>query len=216
MKPTIAILTSLLLLIAINVNGQKKSAPRLRVQVEAGVSRANMIIDPKIPRVDPFSGAAIVKFTPGIWGNLRLSRKTNFEFGIHHYQSGTRHFQRKDYKEEFILKYLRLHTNFKYQLINGKNRSNLFITAGPYLSYLGSGIFTYNGGPVIAHKGPYKSYKRFDYGLAFSVGYMTPAGLYTRISYAHGLPNVYKPFDETDLLVLKNVNNWMFNIGYQF
>lgn len=175
-----------------------------------------MIIDPKIFRLEPFTGNNIIKFTPGIWANLKLDRKANLELGIHHYQAGTTHFQRKNYKEEFILKYLRLHTNFKYQLINGKNRSNLFIAAGPYLAYLGSGIFTYNGGPVIAHKGPYKSYKRFDYGVSCSAGYMTPGGLYARVSYAHGLPNVYKPIDETDLLVLKNINNWMFNIGYQF
>ncbi len=215
MKYLFTTLTSSLLLTSINAQEQPVER-KFRVQVEAGISSANMIIDPKIYGVDPIKGKAIVKVTPGIGGNLKLGKKTNFEFGIHHYQSGTRHFERKFYKEEFILKYVRLHTHFKYQLINGKNRSNLFITAGPYAAYLGSGTFTYNGWPVMAHKGPLQTYKRFDHGLAYSIGYMTPAGFYSRVSYAHGLANVYKPIDETDLLVLRNVNNWMFNIGYQF
>lgn len=216
MKYIFTTLTSFLLLTSINAQ-EKTHEPKFRVQVEAGISSANMHIDLNIPRVDPTTGNRIVKVTPGIWGDLRLGSNTNFEFGIHHYQSGTRYFERKFYKEEFILKYVRLHTNIKYRLIKGKNnRSGVFVTGGPYLAYLGSGTFTYNGGPVVAHKGPYKSYKRFDYGLAYSIGYMTPVGLYARVSYAHGLNNVYKPIDETDLLVLRNINNWMFNIGYQF
>ncbi|MBL7705106.1 MAG: outer membrane beta-barrel protein [Taibaiella sp.] len=214
MKYIFTTLTSFLFLTSINA--QQKAEPKFRVQVETGVSHANMHIDLNIPNLEPIPGKRIIKFTPGIWGDLRLGNKTNFEFGFHHYQSGTRYFERKFYKEEFILKYVRLHTNFKYKLIKGKSRSNLFVTAGPYLAYLGSGTFTYNGAPVIAHKGQYKSYKRFDYGLAYSIGYMTPVGLYARVSYAHGIPNVYKPVDETDLLVLRNINNWMFNIGYQF
>lgn len=215
MKYTVTTLTSLLFLSSTNAQEQ---APvrKFRVQVEAGISRANMLIDPNIPGLDPVPGKRLVKVTPGIWGDFRLSSKANFEFGFHHYQAGSRYFQRKFYKEEFVLKYVRLHTNFKYQLIQGKKRSNLFVTAGPYLAYLGSGTFTYNGRPVLAHKGVLKAYKRFDYGLAYGVGYMTPVGVYTRISYAHGLKNVYYAASETDLMVLRNTNNWMFNIGYQF
>lgn len=216
MKNINTVLAGCFLFLSYNVKGQTTGAPKLRIQVEAGISSANMYIDPKIFRLDPFTGKAIIKVTPGIGAQLKLGRSTNFEFAIHHYQAGTRYFERKNYREEFLLKYVRLYTNFKYQLINGKHRSNLFITAGPYLSFLGSGTFTYNGFSMIAHKGPLKSFKRFDYGLSCSIGYMTPAGVYTRVSYAQGLNKVNIPVDENDQRVLKNINNWMFNIGYQF
>lgn len=216
MKYIFTTLTGFLFLTSLNAQ-EKTTEPKFRVQVEAGISRANMRIDLNIPRVDPIPGNRIVKVTPGIWGDLRLGRNTNFEFGFHHYQSGSRYFERKFYKEEFILKYVRLHTNIKYRLIKGKNnRSGIFVAGGPYLAYLGSGTFTYSGRPVVAHKGPLQAYKRMDFGLSGSIGYMTPVGLYARVSYAHGIPNVYKPADETDQLVLRNINNWMFNIGYQF
>lgn len=119
-------------------------------------------------------------------------------------------------KTKTTLNYLEIPLNIGYNYAFG-DAGSVFATAGPYLGFglngkskvevpgMGSTEHDVKFGDAIDQT------KKLDVGLNFSVGYVSPWGIYVRAQYGLGLSNLSNVKDMTT----KN-RTWGFSLGYAF
>lgn len=114
-------------------------------------------------------------------------------------------------KTTVTLNYLEIPLNLGYRYDMG-SAGSVFATAGPYMGIgLNGKMKTGSLDSDIKFGTGASEYKKLDYGVNFSVGYISPIGIYVRGQYGLGLAN------------LSNVNNtttknnvWSVSLGYAF
>ncbi|WP_118976117.1 porin family protein [Taibaiella koreensis] len=118
-------------------------------------------------------------------------------------------------KSKTSLNYLEVPLNFAYRYDFDKAGA-VFAAVGPYIGIGLNGKDKVEGGPLagetdIKFGGDADQLKKIDYGANFSVGYISPIGIYVRAQYGMGLANL----SNVDNVKIKN-KVWGFSLGYTF
>ncbi|HLU17038.1 MAG TPA: outer membrane beta-barrel protein [Edaphocola sp.] len=215
-KIYILALTLGLNLLSISATAQSDTRPT-KIQLETGVSSSNMrIVYPVRHTTYKFRGTPLTKMNVGAYFNIPWGKTSSWRPGLQYFVGGTNLFQNGFYREYFLLKYIRMHQDVSFKLWQGRRQANVFFDIGPYFGYLVDGVFTYNGGRVVGHKGLSQAFDRIDYGGMMSLGYMFGNGLYLRTTYGHGAHNVLYKKNNPGITSLRHTRNWTFNFGLQF
>lgn len=184
---------------------------QLSINPEAGINIANMstkINDSKL------SSKSIIGYKVGAMVDIGIAKGFYIQPGVFYTVKGAE-YSLVGIKDKHTLNYLEIPLNLGYRY-EFDNAGAVFATVGPYIGIGLNGKSKQEGvlGSIeedIKFGSNADQPKKIDYGANFSVGYISPIGLYVRAQYGLGIAN------------LSNVNNssnrnrvWGFSLGYSF
>lgn len=186
---------------------------QLSINPEAGINIANMSVK---SGGDKLSTKSKIGFKVGAMVDIGIAKGFYIQPGILYSVKGYEYdVSVLNTKTKTTLNYLEIPLNIGYRY-EFDNAGAVFATVGPYL---GIGLNGKAKGETplgnvetdIKFGSDADQMKKIDYGANFSVGYISPIGLYVRAQYGLGIAN------------LSNVNNttyrnraWGFSLGYAF
>jgi len=202
-----------IILAAMAVAAAQFAHAQLSINPEAGINIANM--SQKIGG-DKVSSSSKIGFKVGAMVDIGIVKGFYIQPGILYSVKGT------EFKSSFLnssakvtLNYLEVPLNFAYRY-DFDNAGAVFAAIGPYIGIGMNGkTKTEVGGAStetdIKFGSKIGETKKIDYGANFSVGYISPIGLYVRAQYGLGLANL----SNADNTSSKN-RVWGFSLGYAF
>ncbi len=154
---------------------------QLSLNPEAGVNFANMT-----------DGDMITAWKAGALVNIGVYKGFYIEPGIFYSVKGTKATENipplGTVEAKMNLNYLEIPVNLGYRY-DFANAGGIFVTAGPYMGIglNGKAKVSSNGMSADADLKAGDDFERIDFGLNFSLGYMSPWGVYIRGQYGLGL-----------------------------
>lgn len=165
---------------------------QLSIQPEAGLNLANMS---NSIGGDKVTTSSITGYKAGALLNIGIAKGFYIEPGVFYSVKG--------YSGEILgftakttINYLEIPLNLGYRYDLG-NAGSLFVSAGPYVGFALSGKIKTENLPLLGTVEDDLEFgdgndemKSIDYGANFSLGYISPIGIYLRAQYGLGLANL--------------------------
>jgi hypothetical protein len=181
-----------MMLIAVAAIAGTQVNAQLSIQPEVGLNIANMSnsIDG-----DKLSTSSITGFKAGALLNIGIAKGFYIEPGAFYSMKGASG-EILGFTSKTTINYLEVPLNLGYRYDIG-NAGALFVSAGPYIGFGLSGKTKTENVPIlgtveddIEFGDGADEMKSIDYGVNFSLGYISPIGIYLRAQYGLGLANL--------------------------
>jgi hypothetical protein len=201
-----------MILIAIAAIATQQASAQFSLNPEAGLNFSNVSNGGKNNKMK-------IGYKVGVMANLGIYKGFYIEPGIMYSVKGYRTQETVlgiTTKSTATLNYLEIPLNLGYQYDMG-SAGGVFVSAGPYLGIGMSGTSSGSMGAInvddkIKFGDGAAELKKMDVGMNFSLGYVSPIGIYVRAQYGMGLTNL----SNTSVGTWKNSPVLGLSLGYIF